>query len=550
MRKPAIIAIQVLFFFVMGTAHATTCKKTVDDVFDVKKSPSTFPSTGTLISECDLRSKFDKGEFPNFYWALHQSLSRPENITSIIEMALTLAKEAIDAGNSDKAEKIYQIVLGKFQYEPRVMSSYAAIHIYKEEYEIALRLLTQAAEISPDDPLILNNLYLTNILLGKYEKASKINKTLLKIEPDMQRHILRRAILDKLYGQGEGDTSWGKFIASQKNENDKAYWIDFEKILKQATQTRNIDDLIYLGDQWIGYGMSSEAVLLFDYAAKIKLDSKAYYLKAKAFEHDKHYWLAFSAAQKAREIELSSGVTDKELYGGILYEVARLAYAVKEFDQSLRFFDEYVGKGYSHRHLDYMYGVNLEALGKLEESRPYFQKCVSQQLPSDMLDFCKRKLSTNKISTPTAKAREPSAGSIKIGNDVVSPSAYLKNGEKAESVSWLGEIVDVEVLESRAFIHVRWTARFLRPIHSIEIVDGKDYQIQIVANQPEELFSVDIYLNPPNEEARAKIKTSLSKEKYLIAHGNARDIRSFKDRLVVVMAMEHAIFTSRIHVVE
>lgn len=550
MRKSIIIAIQVLFFFAIGTTNATACNKSVDEAFDAKKSPVTFPSTGTLISECDLRSKFDQGEFPNFYWALHQSLSQPANSASIIDMALTLAKEAIDAGESDKAEKIYQIILGKFQYEPRVMSSYAATHILKEEYENALRLLTQAAETSPADPLILNNLYLTNILLGKYEKASEINKTLLKIEPDAQQHILRRAILGKLYGQGDDNTSWGEFIANQKNENNKAYWTDFEKILKQATQMQDVEDLIYLGDQWIGYGMPYEAVLLLDHAEKIKLDSRAYYVKAKAFEYNKHYRLAFSAAQKAREVELSNGGGNKELYGGILYEVARLAFAVNEFDQSLRFFDEYVGKGYSHQHLDYMYGVNLAALGKLEESKPYFQKCVSQQLPNNMLDFCKKKLSVDKILTLTAKAEEPSTKAIKIDKDAISPLAYLKNGKKTELVSWLGEVIDVEMIESKASLHVRWTAKFLRPIESVEIADGKDYQIQIAANQSEEPFSVDFYLNPPNEDAKAKIKASFSKEKYLIVRGNARDVRLFKDQLAVVIATELAIFTSRLHIVE
>ncbi len=537
----------------MGYANANTnansCNKLIENSPSIKVHPSDYPVHEIQVSVCDLRKKFDQNEFPSFFLALHQGLKQPENSAEMLEMALTLANETIDAGDFEKGEKIYQIILGILPLESRAMSSYAALHILKEEYETALELLTKAAEISPTDPLILNNLYFTNLLLGKYEEVSKTNKALLRLEPDDRGHILKRALIDKLYVRIDNDKSWGKLIAIQKNENNKDYWINFAKELEQAKRTQNVEELIYLGDQWISNGMSSEALLLFDYAAKLTLSSEAYYLKAKAFEHDKYYKLAFSAAQKAREIELSKSELNKELYEGILYEVARLAYAVNDYQKSLQFFDEYVSKGYSHSHIDYMYGVNLAALGKLEESKPYFQKCITEPLPSYMLDFCEEQLSKNRVSSSAGKAKELSTAVIKISKDEISPLDYLKRGKKEELVSWLGEIIDVEMTESAKSVHIRWTAKLLKPNETIEIVDGKSYEIRLAPTQSEELFSVDLYLDAFNEKVKEDIKENFSKEKYIIARGNAHDIRVFKDQLSVSMAPERAIFTSKILIV-
>jgi Flp pilus assembly protein TadD len=75
------------------------------------------------------------------------------------------------------------------------MSSYAVLHILREEYD----LVTQATSLSPNDTIILNNLCTMNMWLDHYEKASVLNHQLIKAEPNVSQHIIPRALFDKLF---------------------------------------------------------------------------------------------------------------------------------------------------------------------------------------------------------------------------------------------------------------------------------------------------------------------------------------------------------------
>jgi Flp pilus assembly protein TadD len=424
------------------------------------------------------------------------------------------------------------------------MSSYAAVHIIREEYGEALRLLTQATAISPQDPIILNNLYVLNVWLGKYEAASNLNKQLLKAEPKISQHVTRRALLDVLYLNKRNDDSWQRFLKIQTEKN-KAYWEYFLGTLVKADKSRNFEELTDMGNQWIDIGMSSEALLLFDHILSLANVPTAHFLKAKAFEQGKHYKLAFQSAQNALQMAASIDGVNKDLYRNILYETARLAYAANEYENSLALLNKYKNSGYSHPHLDYMFAVNLDASGKYSEATPYLQKCVTQQLPDYMLSFCKKNLANHTIASKPETA-SPVNKAIRISNKSDSPSSVMRLSWPSPTVGWLGEVIDVDVTETNTTLHIRLTAQFLQPTTPLEIEDGKHYEIPIEPKNPAELFVVNLNFGSLTKEKIQGLKDSITKEKYLIAQGHAAYLGIFNKQLAPGVQLERAIFTSKI----
>lgn len=526
-------------------ATASTCNNP-----PIEKSPHDFREAASLILEepitaCDLQSKYDSSLFPRFYLDLDKGLTQERNKSDIRELALNLAKDSAEKNELDRAELIYRIILAHDPAESRAMSSYAVVHIFRKEYSEALQLLTQAISISPQDPIILNNLYTLNVWLGKYEAANNLNKQLLKIEPNVPEHLTRRALLDVLFVNDRSSENWASFLETQSDKN-KGYWEYFLGALAKADKARNFEELTDMGNQWIDIGMPSEALMLFDHILSLEKVPTAHFLKAKAFERGKHYRLAFQSTQSALEIARSADGSSKELYGNILYETARLAYAVNEYEHSLALLDEYKTKGYSHPHLDYMFAVNLDASGKYAEASPYLQKCSIQQLPDFMKNFCNKKKLAHQAKATTPETKLPPGKTIRISDRKDSPSSVMKYSWPSLPVGWLGEIIDADITETNSTLHVRLTAQHLQPINPLEIEDDKDYEISIEQKNHADIFAVNLDFGALTEKQISELKKSITREKFLVAQGRATHLEMFKKQLVPGIVLERAIFTSKI----
>lgn len=539
-----------MLFLIASDAFASFCNNTPAYSSTPNLPKAVLQATEKTISVCDLQNLYGTNQFPRFYWSLNKGLTQTDSQASILELAFDLAKTAVENNELETAEIIYQIILSHYPAESRAMSSYAAIHNLREEHDEAFGLLTKAISLSPNDTIILGNLYAMNMWFGHYERANALNRQLIKLEPNNSRSIIDRALFDKLYPSANS-SSWKKLIQGQTK--NKAYWEYFSTSLAKADQTHNYDDLISISNQWIDTGMHTEALLLLDYIASRDKNPTALFLKAKAFEQGKHYTLAYKAAFHTLKMANSMSGLNSGIYGSILYETARLAYAAKDYSTSLALLNEYRGKGYSHPHLDYMFAVNLVATGNMSEAAPHLRQCSTQNLPDNMQRFCNDKITSSNTgaATPDAKA-PPSKATISLSSSSDSPSRIMQMSWKEVPVAWLGEIIDTQFTEDQTTLHVRWIAQHFQPTKSLEIEDGTEYQIAVEPKKPEELFIVDMYFGPTSQENRQKLRDSFTKEKekYLIAQGHANRTGFFNSQLAAVVALERAIFTSKLKLIE
>ena len=547
MRIHRLLIVLLCWSAIVDLAAASNCERSDNRVPQNELSTSSFPSLAQKITVCDLRNEFNANNSPRMYWVLHKGLYQPDDAKILVEESLTLASDAFTSGDWGRAEKIYNIVLTRFPKEPRILSSYAALHISRQQYKKASNLLDRALEIDPRDPLIVHNRFLVSILDGDYIKASKLNKQLMSIEPGSYQHLMRRALLDRFFINSGNQRSWQAFLNSLDNDNNRQYWKGFNDNFKR----QNMQELVHIADQWIDYDMAYDAIMLLDYVVSKKHLADAWYIKAKALESKRHYKLAFNAANHARDILLSSQKYDETFYGNLLYEVGRLAYAVKNYEYSLSRYDEYRKNGYSHPHLDYMFAVNYDALGHHVKALPYFRKCIKQELPRNMRKYCEQRVKNSNQSTQAvSRAVDPKVEkprSIKVGTGNIDPSYFLEGTVEKLQINWIGRVVHTEMKEENNSIHIVWVAKYLRPEKPIEVIDGNEYTIKFKKDVADQIFQIDIYLEKASDTNKEDIKKNfLSDDKYVLVSGQAYDIRPFHNSLATVVSARHAIFTSKI----
>ncbi|MFH2134164.1 MAG: tetratricopeptide repeat protein [Pseudomonadota bacterium] len=544
-RSFAACIVATAFAFAPMVAVAATCTKPVID-----KSSENFSQTASLIPQkdvttCGLQDEYDSREFPRFYVDLDNGLAaNSKHRASILELAFNLAKDSIERNELNSAELIYQIILMHYPEESRAMSSYGVVHIFREKYEEALHLLTQANAISPQDTIILQNLFVINTLLGRHKVAADFNRRLIKIEPSITEHTIHRLLLDALLNNKRDDQNWTQLLKSQSKEN-QSFWSYFDKALVNSGKTQNFDELINIGNQWIDVGMSTEAILLFDYVLQQKQVTTAHFLKAKAFEQGKHYKLAFQSAQSALKRGAPTDVADRELYGSILYETARLGYAAGEYERSLALLNEYKNRGYASPHLDYMFAVNLDASGKSSEALPYLIKCSNQNLPDFMHDFCRQKVASQ-AEAPAPETKPQSSKVMRIKRNSSPPSLAMRSISSKAPVTWLGKVITAIVSDNETTLNIRLIAQYLQPTTDTDIEDGKTYDISIAPINPADMFVVNMSFNGVTEEQVADLKSSITKEKFLVARGHTAYVETFNKLLIPGVAIEQAIFTSKI----
>ncbi|MEW5904563.1 MAG: tetratricopeptide repeat protein, partial [Pseudomonadota bacterium] len=524
---------------------ASTCSKSEADSSspNLRQAASLIPLED--VSTCDLQGEYDSGNFPQFYVDLDKGLSsHSKSRASILELALNLAKDSIEKNESNRAELIYQIILTHYPNESRALSSYGVAHMFREQYDEALQAFTKAIAISPQDTIILRNLYHLNVLKGNYKAADTFNRRLLRIEPNIAEYSIHQLLLDALLTKKRDDKGWSKFLRTQSKENLE-FWNYFDRALATSIKIRDYDELIMIGNQWIDVGMASDALLLFDFVLLKKQAPTAQFLKAKAFEQGKYYKLAFHSALRALTMVAPANSENRDLYGSILYEAVRLGYAAGEYERSLVLLNEFKSYGYSNPHLDYMFAVNLDATGKYSEALPYLKKCSVQNLPDFMRSFCKEKVEIQaKAMTPEAKST--ARKSIQVNSKINPPSIVMRNLSANSSVSWLGKVIAANVLETASTLNIRLVAQYLQPTSDADFEDGKKYEISIKPINPEDIFVVNLNFNAITEEQISTLKNSITKEKYLVAQGRIAYVEMFKKHLIPGVAIEKAIFTSSI----
>jgi tetratricopeptide (TPR) repeat protein len=497
------------------------------------------------ITTCDLQGEYDSSGFLRFYVDLDKGLSATsKHRSSILELALDLARDSVIKDELSRAELIYKIILNHYPDESRAMSSYGAVHIYRGQYKEALDLFNQAIAISPHDTIILGNLFQVNTLLGRYKVADGFNKKVLEIKPNDSEYVIHKLLLDALLNRKRDDKYWAQFLRTQSKDNQE-FWRYFDKNFAISDKGSNFEELINIGNQWIDVGMSSDALLLFDFVLQHKQAPTAQFLKAKTFEHDKHYQLAFQSAQSALKLASSKDGKNKELYGSILYEAARLGYAAGEYERSLALLNEYKSRGYSHPHLDYMYAVNLDASGKHTDALPYLEKCSNQHLPDFMQGFCKKKIASQ-AELSTQESKSPPSKTIRIKHKGGTPSNAMEKIATNSSVAWLGKVVDTIVSETGSTLNIRLVAQYLQPTTDIDVEDGKSYEIVFEPVNPAEHFVVNLSFSSITEEQASSIKSSITKEQFLVARGHTAYVEMFNKHLIPGVAIEQAIFTSSI----
>jgi len=537
----------------VDVAYSSVCKETEDWA---SKKLDTAQSTVTIeVSLCELQEDYSDKHFPAFYWKLNKAYQQPSTQLDLVDNSLTWAKQSIVARESDTAEKIYQITLNHSPKEPRVLSSYAALMLNLENYEKGLELLDQALLYEKNDPMIVHNRFLVAVMFGNYEDASRFNTALRKLEPTREEHILRAALLDRLHHKNPAADSWDLLLSTQTNENNRAYWLEFTKLLED----RKYEDLMQAANQWVDIRMSYEALILLDYVISQTTNPLGHYIKAKAYEFKKHYKLAYQSVKKAKELALSSSEFKDKYYKHALFESGRLAYAIKHYNESLALLDEYANKGYTHPNLDYMYAVSYKESNQFDKAMPYFQKCATQKLADNLEEFCKAQLGNVTARAKAMSSKQDDTGrqleekkntEIEIQSTGIQPNAYMQGITASQAVSWLGEIIDTKFTLNGGKLHVRWTARFLQPKDSINIVDDKDYKIKFNDATEEQLFVVNMYVNVTNQENVENLKKNVTQETHIVVEGDAIDVQAINEKLAAVVEMRRAVFTSRISRVE
>ena len=107
-------------------------------------------------------------------------MNSAQDITSILKLALRYHRE----GNLDDAKCLYQRVLGMEPQNADALHLLGLIVYQEEQYEIAVRLITQAIQIDSTKPSFCTNL--GNVLQkqGKLEESIRAYRKAIRIQPD------------------------------------------------------------------------------------------------------------------------------------------------------------------------------------------------------------------------------------------------------------------------------------------------------------------------------------------------------------------------------
>lgn len=539
------IVILLLAMGCLGSAQANICAgNSAADL--TKDAVAPLASDIQRVSRCDIEAAFEARRFPRAYWLLNEGLRQSDSRSDALEAGISAAHNALAAGDQHVVSTIYDILLAYFPDEPRVLSDSAVLEIYRENYDRASALLKQAITIDSKDPIIVGDAYALAMLKDDLASARKWNAKRHALVPDDYFSNVDYALFGLIDGGPSGMQDWKRFISGENNENNRRYW----QYVAGTVRGKNPLDITDAANSLIDAKLPNAALLLLDYAISVKPVPESYFIRARAFEFDKHYKLAYASVLQAKSLADKEPNTDKGLYDNILHEASRLAYAAGEYKDSLALLDEFVRKGLSNPYTDYLYGANYVAMGERNKAEPYLAKCVDEKIDKNMRDFCAVQLKIKPVSGKINNSSAKKNASIVVPADKYTPIAYLEGDVPERTITWIGGIVKTDFEIKGRGVHVTWLAKYLKPASAVTITDGKPNNVTLASVGQEQYFEVELWLYPKTDESFAKAKEQFaeSKEKYIVVHGSAVDVASYGKSLAAVVVMKNAIFTSLINV--
>lgn len=526
-----------------GPAQALVCAAPDADAASIALAST--PVTGT-VGICDLHGSFNADRFPRYFQILNRGLAQDEDSETFFDTALGMAEQLVIKRRFERAGTLYEILLAHHPREPRALSSYAAVNMMQQRLQPAAELVYRAFEIDPGDPLIQSNAFAIAVLNGDHAKAREINRLQVERAAGDARHLLRQALIASGFAPGDAATSWNALVAAAQSEDGKAYWT----YLQGALERFDAEELVTVANALIDASYVYEAVILLDLVAARTDNLSAYYMKAKALETAQHYRLALAAAERTRQIFLQRSEYDPEFYRNLLYNLARLAYAARDYHRSLALLDEFESREFVHAQLDYLYAVNYTALGMPREARRHLQKCAQWDLAEELKNYCIDVLARDLPELPQSPP-DGDDNAIEISPSTPGPDLFLAGAVEELGVRWLGRIESREFRDTADGISIAWIAEFVQPSRNYQIEDNRQYDVEITSTDRTQWFRVELQLQAASDEEKKAIREQFAQEEsFILVDGTAKGAIPLAQRLAARVKMHSAILTSSLNLVD
>jgi len=273
-------------------------------------------------------------------------MNSAQDITSILKLALRYHRE----GNLDDAKCLYQRVLGMEPQNADALHLLGLIVYQEEQYEIAVRLITQAIQIDSTKPSFCTNL--GNVLQkqGKLEESIQAYRKAIRIQPDYA---------DAYYNLGNVLQKQGKL-----EESIQAY----RKAIR--IQPDYADTYYNLGNVFQEQGKLEESIRAYQKAIQIQPDyADTYYNLGNVLQKQGKLEESIQAYHKAIQIQ-PNHVEALFCLGVAFKERDRLEESIQAYQKAIAVRSDFA-EAYNNL------GNVFQKQGKLEESIQAYQKAIA-----------------------------------------------------------------------------------------------------------------------------------------------------------------------------
>ena len=170
---------------------------------------------------CDVHNKSGKrglslsSDNDSSDWEFQQGADRPPTYMTLYSMAKLLAAQGREA-------QCRMVLLRIVQEYPEFMPAYcdlAELHMRLDEPDNAIHTLNTALKVSPEDPVLLNNLGVCWVMQGKYDKALASFTEAAGISPNDARYRANMAVALGMMGRDSEAFSLLEHVLSPPDAN-------------------------------------------------------------------------------------------------------------------------------------------------------------------------------------------------------------------------------------------------------------------------------------------------------------------------------------------